>query len=112
MLDDRIPVTILGQSYEIVGNPADTLYYNSLAQYVEEKMREIQQATHIVSSQKIAVLAALNIADELFHERENKSHHNKSFDKKHVELIKLLDKILEDPSKPQSPGAFLVPRRG
>lgn len=96
MIEEKIPVQIFGQVYEIVGNPSESLYYHSLAQYVEEKMKEIQDTTNIVSSQKIAVLSALNIADELFREREKKSYSVQSVDKKHEELIHILDKILED----------------
>jgi len=94
MIEEKIPVIILGQTYEILGNPSDALYYNSLARYIEEKMKEIQQMTHIVSTQKIAVLAALNIADELFQERENKSSSSNSQEKKQEDLIKLLEQTL------------------
>ncbi|OGR50816.1 MAG: hypothetical protein A3I11_04060 [Elusimicrobia bacterium RIFCSPLOWO2_02_FULL_39_32] len=93
-MEEKIPVIILGQTYEILGNPSDALYYNSLARYIEEKMKEIQQMTHIVSTQKIAVLAALNIADELFQERENKSSSSNSQEKKQEDLIKLLEQTL------------------
>ena len=96
MIDDKIPVQIMGQTYEIIGNPSEALYYNSLARFVEGKMKEIQEHSKIVSSHKIAVLAALNIADELFRERENKSYSGKSLDKKHEELILLLNKVLEE----------------
>ena len=95
MYEERIPVNILGQTDEIIGDSSEALYYNSLARFVEDKMREIQNATHIVSSQKIAVLAALNIADELFQERDTKSFSSKSSEKKCEELIQMLDSVLE-----------------
>ena len=96
MFDDRIPVQICGQNYEILGNPAEALYYNSLARFVEEKMKEIGNSTTIVSSQKIAVLAALNIADELYREKENKTYSGSSLDARHENLIKLLDAALDE----------------
>lgn len=98
MMEEKIPVKIFGQTYEILGDPSEALHYNSLAAYVEAKMKEIMESTNIVSSQKIAVLAALNICDELFSERENKSFSVKSYDKKHADLIKLIDKVLDEPS--------------
>lgn len=94
MIEEKIPIKIYGQSYEVIGDPTEALYYNSLARYVEGKMQEIQKGTNIVSSQKIAILAALNIADELLHERENKSTYSKLSEKKQDELIKLLDKAM------------------
>ncbi len=41
-------------------------YLHELAAYVDGKMRSIADATHMVDSLKVAVLAALNIADETF----------------------------------------------
>lgn len=96
MIEEKIPVQILGQIYEILGNPSEELYYNALARYVENKMKEAEEATNIVSTQKLAVLAALNIADELFRERENRSSSGSSIDKKHEELIRLLNSVLEE----------------
>jgi len=105
MLEDKIPVKIFGQTYEILGNPSDALYYNTLAQFVEDKMKEIEQSSNIVSSQKIAVLSALNIADELFHEKEHKTDFTRNFDKKYAELIKVLDKALGEHTKHHAHGA-------
>ncbi len=98
MIEERIPVQIFGQAYEIIGNSSDALYYHSLARFVEAKMKEVQDAAHVVSTQKIAVLAALNIADELFRERENKSLSGTHIEKKHEDLIKLLNQALQEPS--------------
>ena len=103
MIEEKIPVQILEHTYEIIGRVSEALYYNSLARYVEDKMKEIQQSTNIVSSQKIAVLAALNVADELFREKENKSFSGKSVDKKYDELIKTLDKALADQAAAPAP---------
>ena len=58
-------VEIYKDSYKIV-NDASPKYTQSLAKYVDEKMKDISQTTSTVSSIKVAVLAALNIADELF----------------------------------------------
>lgn len=98
MLEEKIPVQILGQTYEIIGNAGEELYYHALARYVENKMKEAEESTNIVSTQKLAVLAALNIADELFRERENRSSSGSSVDKKHEELIRLLNKALDESS--------------
>jgi cell division protein ZapA len=57
-------VQIFGQTYSIAGD-LDAAYVKQLATYVDEKMREIADATSTVDTQKAAVLAALAIADEL-----------------------------------------------
>lgn len=62
----RAPVKtqIFGQTYTIRGE-LDETYVQELAHYVDEKMRAVADATSTVDTQKVAVLAALAIADEL-----------------------------------------------
>jgi len=59
-----VKVQIFGQTYAIRGE-LDEDYVQKLAAYVDEKMRAIAGATATVDTQKLAVLAALAIADEL-----------------------------------------------
>ncbi|HEV3374279.1 MAG TPA: cell division protein ZapA [Candidatus Acidoferrum sp.] len=59
-----VKVQIFGQSYAIRGE-LDEAYVQKLAAFVDEKMRAIADATATVDTQKLAVLAALAIADEL-----------------------------------------------
>ena len=58
-----IRVDIYDQSYHLRGT--DPEYITDLAEYVDTKMRLISQQAATVESLKVAVLAALNIADEL-----------------------------------------------
>src|SRR5216684_1870210 len=59
-----VKMQIFGQTYSIQGE-LDGKYVQKLAQYVDEKMHEIADVTKTVDTQKVAVLAALAIADEL-----------------------------------------------
>lgn len=59
-----VKAQIFGQNYAIGGELLDD-YVMKLAAYVDEKMREVADATSTVDTQKIAVLAALAIADDL-----------------------------------------------
>jgi cell division protein ZapA len=59
-----VKVQIFGQTYAIRGE-LDEAYVQKLAAFVDEKMRAIADATATVDTQKLAVLAALAIADEL-----------------------------------------------
>jgi cell division protein ZapA len=59
-----VKVEIFGQHYSVRGE-LDEPYVQELAAYVDQKMRAIAEATATVDTQKIAVLAALAIADEL-----------------------------------------------
>jgi cell division protein ZapA len=60
-----VPVEIFGQTYTVRAG-ADPGYVEQLAAYVDEQMREISRSGAVVDSVRIAVLAALNIADEVF----------------------------------------------
>jgi cell division protein ZapA len=58
-----IQVEIYGQSYNLRGE-GEVDYIRDLAAYVDRRMREVADATSTVDSLKVAILAALNIADE------------------------------------------------
>ena len=55
-------VEIFDQPYNLRGSDAE--YILKLAEYVDGKMRAVSEQTHTVDTARLAVLAALNIADE------------------------------------------------
>ena len=61
----RVDVEIFGKVYTVRGDK-DPEYVRKVAEYVDRKMREISEVTETVSTSRIAILASLNIADELF----------------------------------------------
>ena len=61
-------VQIFGSEYHVRGE-ADPEYVKTVAAYVDAKMHEIATSQSLVSSTKVAILAAIHIADELFQER-------------------------------------------
>ena len=63
-MSSPVKVQIFGQTYTIHGE-LDPAYVQKLAAYVDEKMSAIADATSTSIRMKIAVLAALSIADEL-----------------------------------------------
>lgn len=63
--DKLVQVEIYGQRYSLrADEETDPAYVARLAAHVDRKMREIAQTTPTVDSFKVAVLAAVNIADE------------------------------------------------
>ncbi|MCU0607567.1 MAG: cell division protein ZapA [Candidatus Edwardsbacteria bacterium] len=68
-----IKVEIYGSEYRIKGD-ADGEYIKRVAAFVDERMRQVSQLTTDSAVSKIAILAAINIADELFKERAQREH--------------------------------------
>jgi cell division protein ZapA len=64
-----VSVEILGLRYPI-RSTLDAGYVTELAAYVDAKMHAAAEDTEAADSVKIAVVAALNIADELFRARD------------------------------------------
>ena len=65
MPDEIVSVEIRGQRYPIRSD-LDAKYVNGLASYVDEKIRAASESSPSGDSLRLAVIAALNIADELF----------------------------------------------
>lgn len=88
---NKITVNILGRAYDVEVAPGDELTLYSLAEFLEQKLIEVQHATGIVDTQKLAMMAALNIADELFRLKNSRENISGIMDTKADELIKILE---------------------
>ena len=64
-------VHIAGQRY-VLKTDADPEYLARLVAYVEERYRELAEAAKGAPPQKVAMLTALRLADELFQEKERR----------------------------------------
>jgi cell division protein ZapA len=88
-----IPVEIHGQRYPIRSG-LEPEYVAQLAAYVDEKMRTAGDSTPTGDSLRLAVIAALNIADELFRCRDIIRARDGALAERAGELEKLLDRVL------------------
>jgi len=61
---NKVTVEIFNQEYIVKGSE-NAEYIEMLAAYVDRRMRMIEQRNHSLSIAKVAVLTALNLADEL-----------------------------------------------
>ena len=99
--DNAIIVDIYDQTYHLNGN--DREYIERLAATVDGKMRAVASKGRTVDSLRVAVLASLNIADELFTLRERYEALAGSVDRTEDSmrsragtLAGMLDEVLED----------------
>ena len=88
-----IPVEVHGQRYPI-RSTLDPEYVARLALYVDDKMRAAADSTPTGDSLRLAVLAALNIADELFRCRDLSASRDGRLAERTEELERLLDRVL------------------
>ncbi len=59
----RITVTIYGQQYTIVGRESPS-YVKEVAQFVDEKMKEIKRKNSYLDTTRLAVLTSVNVVDD------------------------------------------------
>jgi cell division protein ZapA len=93
-----LKIRIYGAEYLIRGQ-ADVNYMKSVAEYVDSKMLEVDKNVRVDSSLKVAILATLNIADELFRERAEKENIRTELEQKLQQLNELIDRQLSGDSK-------------
>jgi cell division protein ZapA len=91
-----IPVEIHGRRYPIRSG-LDPEYVARLAAYVDERMRAASESTPAGDPLRVAVLAALNIADELFRCRDTTAARDGRLAERAEELERLLDRVLMAP---------------
>ncbi len=88
-----ISVEILGQQYPIRSS-LEARYVARLAAYVDEKIRATADLTPTTDTVRLAVLAALNIADECFHVREDDEVRREAVLERVARLEALIDAVL------------------
>jgi len=91
-----IKVEIYDQAYT-VRSDGDPEYLKQLAEYVDRRMREISSGTLTVDSRKVAILAALYIADELHQSRRLHEQADEQLATRSVECSDMLDRLLKAP---------------
>jgi len=88
-----VMVDIQGLRYP-VRSALEPSYVQQLARFVDERMQAAASAVPIGESTKLAVLAALNIADEHFRGRDDESRAAADLLDRAAELERLIDDVL------------------
>ncbi len=93
--DSFVKVTIYGQEYTIKA-PADATYIKNIAEYVDMKMREVQEEMNTPQvPTKVAILAAMNISDELFSNKRTTEKMKNDVEGKISSLIEIVDEVIQ-----------------
>jgi cell division protein ZapA len=89
-----IRVEIYNQTYSIRSD-GDSEYLMQLADFVDGRMREISSGTLTVDSLKVAILAALHIADELHRLKQTHEQADAQLATRSAECAEMLDRLLK-----------------
>src|SRR5437660_11126374 len=96
-----IRVEIYNQTYNIRSD-GDSDYITQLAEFVDARMREISSGTLTVDSLKVAILAALHIADELHRLKRLHEQTDAQLASRSSECAEMLDRVLKSRNSEQT----------
>ena len=102
MADDQknvIHVEILGQTYSI-RSALDSSYVSDVASYVQEMMRTVSDRSPAADSVRVAVLAALNIADEYCRCRDGLAADEDTVRQRTLEIEAVVDQAITPVATP------------
>jgi len=88
----KTPVTVQigGQRFALRGDQ-DEKNMREMAAYVDSRMKELQKQTRTADTQSLAVLAALQITEELFKERQERIELKRRVREKSDALLRLVE---------------------
>jgi cell division protein ZapA len=93
-MSKNVKVQIFGQVFPIQGD-LDEAYMQRLAEYVDERMRAIVEMTPTVDTQKVAILAAMSIADELHSLRKDRGEREELLKEQAERCLTLVERALK-----------------
>jgi len=88
--ENLVEIKVFGQTFT-VKTDSEEAHIQAVARYVNEKMDEILKKTRSVSSLNVAILTALNIADDLMKEKEKRIALLREIGMKSKDLVEKID---------------------
>lgn len=85
-----VEIKVFGQTYT-VKTDAEEDYIQEVARYVNEKMEEVLKKTKSVSTLNVAILTALNIADDLLKEKKERIALLQEIEARSKDLVEKID---------------------
>jgi cell division protein ZapA len=87
-------VVVLGKTYQLKCADEQALSLQKAAEFLDGKMREAREVTHVLSVDRIAVLAALSISHQLMQLEEEKQNYTHSMNERLRDLQSKIDGAL------------------
>lgn len=86
---------LFGQSFTVVSDN-DEQRIRDIVDFVNRRLEEIRDSSRRVQTDQIALLAALNIAEELFQERQKRQKLERQVRDRSLELLNRIDDLARD----------------
>ena len=98
MMEESVPVTlkILGKEYKIACTVNEREDLLTSAQLLDKEMRELRDSGKVIGPDRIAVMAALNLAHELKQEQKQNEILSKGLGERLTQLRHNIETILEN----------------
>lgn len=85
-------ISILGQKLSVLSDAGDE-HVAYVVKYVDDKVKEVEHTSGTINTLNIAILTALNIADEYIKYKEVKEHSRNQLESRSEKLINLINEI-------------------
>ncbi|MBF0462501.1 MAG: cell division protein ZapA [Magnetococcales bacterium] len=92
-MSESIEVRIHGQLFKLRAGKEEA-YVRELAAHVDDVMKLISQQSHPVSTERIAIMAALNVTDALFQQKRRADSDVRVVEERITRLVTLSDRLL------------------
>jgi cell division protein ZapA len=89
-----IEVEVFGHRFSLQGE-GDEAYFHELAEYVDAQMRTLAKQTRTSTPTKLALLAAINVTDQLFRQQRHKDSGESEMERRAQLLVETIDEHLE-----------------
>ena len=91
-----IAVQILDKEYRVACEPGDETKLLTAAKHLDDRMRDIRSTGKVIGTDRIAVMAALNITNELLSQKDNASEKAESVGKRVRDLRDRIEVALNE----------------
>jgi len=88
---ELVTVRILDREYQVMCSPEERRGLMDAALYLDRRMREIRESGKLSSTEKIAVMCALNLTDELLQLRGEREQRGEQVDQRILDLARRLE---------------------
>ena len=91
---ELVAVRILDREYRVMCTPEERRGLMEAALYLDSKMREARESGKLTSVEKIAVMCALNLSDELLKVRQENIDRSERVDQRVSDLARRLEQAV------------------